>query len=221
MVLQLYVRVRTQESSQYRVVQSRIHVDKPESVQVFVSRKIAEVNCPLSRESVHALAEIVVCKKYRKGEIVLKAGEVCKAMLFIEKGLLRQFYYKYDKDLTEHIGYENGMIICIESYFKQEPTRLMVETLEPSVVWELPKAQIEELASKYDDIEQLYRKFIEHSLIESQIKADALRFEPAHERYNKLLRLHPEILKRAPLVYIASLLQMTPETLSRVRSSLL
>lgn len=191
------------------------------TTNIEIARKIAEVNCPLSRESVHALAEIVVCKKYRKGEIVLKAGEVCKAMLFIEKGLLRQFYYKYDKDLTEHIGYENGMIICIESYFKQEPTRLMVETLEPSVVWELPKAQIEELASKYDDIEQLYRKFIEHSLIESQIKADVLRFEPAHERYNKLLRLHPEILKRAPLVYIASLLQMTPETLSRVRSSLL
>ena len=191
------------------------------TTNIEIARKIAEVNCPLSRESVHALAEIVVCKKYRKGEIVLKAGEVCKAMLFIEKGLLRQFYYKYDKDLTEHIGYENGMIICIESYFKQEPTRLMVETLEPSVVWELPKAQIEELASKYDDIEQLYRKFIEHSFIESQIKADSLRFEPAHERYNKLLRLHPEILKRAPLVYIASLLQMTPETLSRVRSSLL
>lgn len=191
------------------------------TTNIEIARKIAEVNCPLSRESVHALAEIVVCKKYRKGEIVLKAGEVCKAMLFIEKGLLRQFYYKYDKDLTEHIGYENGMIICIESYFKQEPTRLMVETLESSVVWEIPKNQVEELASKYNDIEQLYRKFIEHSLIESQVKADTLRFEPAHERYNKLLRLHPEILKRAPLVYIASLLQMTPETLSRVRSSLL
>ena len=191
------------------------------TTNIEIARKIAEVNYPLSRESVHALAEIVVCKKYRKGEIVLKGGEVCKAMLFIEKGLLRQFYYKYDKDLTEHIGYENGMIICIESYFKQEPTRLMVETLESSVVWEIPKNQVEELASKYNDIEQLYRKFIEHSLIESQVKADTLRFEPAHERYNKLLRLHPEILKRAPLVYIASLLQMTPETLSRVRSSLL
>ena len=191
------------------------------TTNIEIARKIAEVNYPLSRESVHALAEIVVCKKYRKGEIVLKEGEVCKAMLFIEKGLLRQFYYKYDKDLTEHIGYENGMIICIESYFKQEPTRLMVETLESSVVWEIPKNQVEERASKYNDIEQLYRKFIEHSLIESQVKADTLRFEPAHERYNKLLRLHPEILKRAPLVYIASLLQMTPETLSRVRSSLL
>ena len=179
------------------------------TTSIDIARRIAEVNHPLSRESVHALAEILVCRKYRKGEIVLQAGEVCKAMLFIEKGMLRQFYYKYDKDLTEHIGYENGMIICIESYFKQEPTRLMVETLEASVVWELPR------------VERLYRSFIEHSLIESQVKADTLRFEPAHERYNKLLQLHPEILKRAPLVYIASLLQMTPETLSRVRSSLL
>ena len=186
-----------------------------------IARRIAEVNHPLSRESVHALAEILVCRKYRKGEIVLQACEVCKAMLFIEKGMLRQFYYKYDKDLTEHIGYENGMIICIESYFKQEPTRLMVETLEASVVWELPRVEVEKLIDQYHDIERLYRSFIEHSLIESQVKADTLRFEPAHERYNKLLQLHPEILKRAPLVYIASLLQMTPETLSRVRSSLL
>lgn len=191
------------------------------TTSIDIARRIAEVNHPLSRESVHALAEILVCRKYRKGEIVLQAGEVCKAMLFIEKGMLRQFYYKYDKDLTEHIGYENGMIICIESYFKQEPTRLMVETLEASVVWELPRVEVEKLIDQYHDIERLYRSFIEHSLIESQVKADTLRFEPAHERYNKLLQLHPEILKRAPLVYIASLLQMTPETLSRVRSSLL
>ena len=191
------------------------------TTSIYIARRIAEVNHPLSRESVHALAEILVCRKYRKGEIVLQAGEVCKAMLFIEKGMLRQFYYKYDKDLTEHIGYENGMIICIESYFKQEPTRLMVETLEASVVWELPRVEVEKLIDQYHDIERLYRSFIEHSLIESQVKADTLRFEPAHERYNKLLQLHPEILKRAPLVYIASLLQMTPETLSRVRSSLL
>ena len=191
------------------------------TTSIDIARRIAEVNHPLSRESVHALAEILVCRKYRKGEIVLQAGEVCKAMLFIEKGMLRQFYYKYDKDLTEHIGYENGMIICIESYFKQEPTRLMVETLEASVVWELPRVEVEKLIDQYHDIERLYRSFIEHSLIESQVKSDTLSFKPTHKRYNKLLQLHPEILKRAPLVYIASLLQMTPETLSRVRSSLL
>ena len=149
------------------------------TTSIDIARRIAEVNHPLSRESVHALAEILVCRKYRKGEIVLQAGEVCKAMLFIEKGMLRQFYYQYDKDLTENIGYENGMIICIESYFKQEPTRLMVETLEASVVWELPRVEVEKLIDQYHDIERLYRSFIEHSLIESQVKADTLRFEPA------------------------------------------
>jgi hypothetical protein len=61
---------------------------------------------------------------------------------------------------------------------------------------------------------------MEDSLIESQLKADTLRFEPAQERYVKLSQRHPEILKRAPLVHIASLLQMTPETLSRVRAAL-
>jgi CRP-like cAMP-binding protein len=138
----------------------------------------------------------------------------------VEKGLVRQFYYKNDKEMTEHIGYEFGMIICIESYFKQEPTRLIVEALEPVILWELPKNAMEQLCEDVPEIQRLYRRVMENSLIESQLKADTLRFEPAQERYMKLMHRHPEILKRAPLVHIASLLQMTPETLSRVRASL-
>ena len=179
----------------------------------------AENHVLLSKESLRAFAEILVFKKFKKGERLLDAGDICVSMLYIEKGMTRQFYFKYDKDLTEHIGYEGSVIICLESYLKEEPTRLMIETLEPTVVWEIPKVQIEELAAENIEIATLYRRFFEESLIESQIKADTLRFEPAHERYNKLLQIHPEILKRAPLVYIASLLQMTPETLSRVRSA--
>jgi CRP-like cAMP-binding protein len=181
---------------------------------------MAEVYYPLSRPSVHALADILERQKYKKGQIILQQGETCRSLLFVEKGLVRQFYYKNDKELTEHLGYEEGMIICIESYFKQEPTRLIVEALEPAIVWALPKQKLETLAEEYTDIGILYRKVMEQSLIESQLKADTLRFEPALDRYVKLMHRHPEILKRAPLVHIASLLQMTPETLSRVRASL-
>jgi len=95
-----------------------------------IAHKIAEVYSPLSRYSAHALADVLVCRKYKKGQIILQQGETCHQMLFVEKGLVRQFYYKNDKEMTEHIGYEFGMIICIESYFKQEPTRLIVEALE-------------------------------------------------------------------------------------------
>ncbi len=177
------------------------------------------MKCLLNREQLHELAEILTCRKYKKGERVLNEGDVCRCMLYVEKGLTRQFYFKYDKDLTEHIAYEGGVVICLESYLKEEPTRLMIETLEPSILWEIPKDRLEQLALKDAGIGAWYRRIFELSLIESQVKADTLRFEPAHERYNKLLQLHPEILKRAPLVYIASLLQMTPETLSRVRSA--
>ena len=180
---------------------------------------VSGMKCMLSREQIHELADILVCRKFKKGERILDEGEVCRSMLYLEKGLTRQFYFKYDKDLTEHIAYEGGVVICLESYLKEEPTRLMIETLEPTIALDIPKDKIEELALKDAEIGVWYRKLFEASLIESQVKADTLRFEPAHERYNKLLQLHPEILKRAPLVYIASLLQMTPETLSRVRSA--
>lgn len=180
---------------------------------------VSGMKCMLSREQIHELADILVCRKFKKGERILDEGEVCRSMLYLEKGLTRQFYFKYDKDLTEHIAYEGGVVICLESYLKEEPTCLMIETLEPTIAWDIPKDKIEELALKDAEIGVWYRKLFEASLIESQVKADTLRFEPAHERYNKLLQLHPEILKRAPLVYIASLLQMTPETLSRVRSA--
>ena len=180
---------------------------------------VSRMKCLLSREQIHELADILVCRKFKKGERILDEGEVCRSMLYLEKGLTRQFYFKYDKDLTEHIAYEGGVVICLESYLKEEPTRLMIEALEPTIAWDINKEKIEELALKDAEIGVWYRKLFEASLIESQVKADTLRFEPAHERYNKLLQLHPEILKRAPLVYIASLLQMTPETLSRVRSA--
>ena len=180
---------------------------------------VSGMKCLLSREQIHELADILICRKFKKGERILDEGDVCRSMLYLEKGLTRQFYFKYDKDLTEHIAYEGGVVICLESYLKEEPTRLMIEALEPSVIWEIDKEQIDKLAVEHSVIGVLYRKILEDSLIESQIKADTLRFEPAHERYNKLLQMHPEILKRAPLVYIASLLQMTPETLSRVRAA--
>ncbi len=175
--------------------------------------------CLLSREQLHRLADAIECRKYKKGERILDENDVCTCLRYIEKGMTRQFYFKYDKDLTEHIAYEGGIVICLESYLKSEPTRLMIETLEPTVLWEMPKEKIEKLSLEDAEIGAWYRKVFEESLIESQIKADTLRFEPAHERYTKLMQLHPEILKRAPLVYIASLLQMSPETLSRVRSA--
>lgn len=109
--------------------------------------------------------------------------------------------------------------MCIESLFKEEPTRLQIEALEATVIYGLPRQELEQAAIKNVNIEVLYRKILEESLIISQIHADLVRFETAQERYRRLMQLQPELFLRAPLVYIASYLQMTPETLSRVRAA--
>ena len=194
------------------------------SHQFEIAKQIVEETCPhrkLQLENIRLFANIIQCKKYHKGDIIWGEGEVCNSLLYIEQGLLRQYYVKHGKNVTEHLSYEgNGVVWCIESYFHRTPTHLSMEALEPSVVWEIPRDLMEDISDTNCDISYLYRRFFEDSLILSQVKADMLRFESAKERYSRLMQLFPEIIKRAPLTYIASYLQMSLETLSPVRSSM-
>ena len=183
-----------------------------------IARELARKYSTMTHEELDTLESILVPKKYAKGEMILKDGEVCESIYYIDKGLIRQFYYKNDKELTEHIGADGEIFMCIESLFKEEPTKLQVEALEPSVIYLIPKHKLEQVALHNVNIQILYRKILEESLIISQVHADLLRFETAQNRYKRLCKMKPQVVLRAPLVYIASYLQMTPETLSRVRA---
>ncbi len=169
-----------------------------------VAREIARIYCRLSPPGVEALSEILVPFKYAKGDVVLPEGETCKYMYFVERGMVRQYYYKGGRDVTEHFSYEGRIVICIESFLKQEPSRLIVEALENSRLYGIPYDALHELADENKEIELLFRKIMEHALISSQVYADSQRFENATERYLRLLNTKPEILLRAPMLHIAS-----------------
>ena len=186
-----------------------------------IARELARRYSTMTHDELDILESIIVPQKYAKGELILKEGDICRQFLYIDKGLVRQFYFKHGKEVTEHLGQEHTIVMCIESLFKEEPTKLQVEALEPTTVYALPKADLERVAMHNVNIQILYRKMLEESLIVSQIHADLVRFETAQDRYKKLCKLCPQVVLRAPLVYIASYLQMTPETLSRVRASTL
>lgn len=186
-----------------------------------VARELARKYSTMTHEELDVLEGVLVPMKFAKGEMILKEGEVCRNIYYVERGLVRQFYFKNGKQITEHIGVDHSIFMCIESLFREEPTKLQVEALEPSLVYALPKQRLEQVALHNVNIQILYRKILEESLILSQVSADLVRFETAQERYRKFCKLNPQVVLRAPLVYVASLLQMTPETLSRVRSSTL
>lgn len=192
---------------------------EPESTTRDIARELARRYSTMTHEELDILQSIIVPMKFAKGEMILKEGEVCRNIYYIDKGLIRQFYYKNGKEVTEHLGEDHTIFMCIESLFKEEPTKLQVEALEPSSVYALPKLQLERIAINNVNIQMMYRKILEESLILSQVHADLVRFESAQSRYRKMCKLNPQVVLRAPLVYIANYLQMTPETLSRVRTA--
>lgn len=183
-----------------------------------VARKIAEMVYPLREESIVKFASILIRRKLFKGDKFLDSGEVCDQLGYVESGLIRQYYFKNKRELTEHFASEGNIFICIESFLCQRPANLLAEALEDSVIYGIPHDPLLELCATDYEIAVLYRKILEDSLILSQRKADSFRFETSRQRYERLMRENPYIVQRAPLNYVASYLLMTPETLSRVRA---
>ena len=186
-----------------------------------IARELARKYSTMTHDELDILEGILEPVKYGKGEMILTEGEVCRGISYIEKGLVRQFYNKNGKEVTEHLGVDHTIFMCIESLFKEEPSRLQVEALEATLVYILPKSKLEAAAIRNVNIQMLYRKILEESLIQSQVHADLMRFETAPNKYKRLCELSPQVVLRAPLTYIPSYLQMTPETLSRIRSGVL
>ena len=78
-----------------------------------MAREIGRIYSTLSSEGIAELAGILIPVKYQKGEVVLPEGEVCHYMYYVQKGLVRQYYYKNGKEMTEHFSYEGRIVMCI------------------------------------------------------------------------------------------------------------
>ena len=186
-----------------------------------IARELARKYSTMTHDELDVLESVLVPMKFAKGKMILEEGEVCENIYYLDKGLIRQFYFKNGKEVTEHLGSDRSIFMCIESLFREIPSFLQVEAIESCQIYALPKHRLEQVALHNVNIQILYRKILEESLILSQVHADLVRFETAGDRYKKMCKLMPQVVLRAPLVYIASYLQMTPETLSRVRATTL
>lgn len=184
-----------------------------------VARELARRYGVMNTENLDLLAAMLTEEKYPKGATVLAEGQVCRKIYYVQRGLVRQYYMKNGKELTEHLAFEGATLMCIESLFKRQPTRLVIETLENTLLYGISYEELCKAADGSPEFGRFLLSVLRESLITSQVKADTLRFESTKERYARIEQEHPEIIQRVPLNIVASYLQMSPETLSRARSA--
>ena len=191
-------------------------IEKKTSLEI--AREMTERFTHLDDTDLQLLAGILVRKEVKRGEIIIPDGVISSDHIYIEKGLIRQYYYKNGHDVTEHFSTEGDTVMSIESLYAGVTNHLLAEALEPCILWYHNYKKFIELTERSFGIARYYRIFQEDDLIITQHKADAVRFESSRERYERFVNEYPEAAKRAPLQHIASYLLMTPETLSRIRA---
>lgn len=172
----------------------------------------------LSDESMEAFVISWKSLSLPKGHFLVRQGEVSRHFYYLHHGAVRIFYYKNDKEVTEYLTLDNSFFLSILSFFRQQPSRLIIQLLEPSELLAIHHDDLMRLCDRYHDVERLFRLMLTESLIISQYRVDSLQFETAEQRYKNLITNHPGILQRVPLMYIASFLGVTLETLSRIRA---
>ncbi|MDE5948530.1 MAG: cyclic nucleotide-binding domain-containing protein, partial [Prevotella sp.] len=118
-----------------------------------VARELARRYSTMTHDELDVLESVLVPMKFQKGEKILTEGETCEHIYWIAKGLVRQFYHKNGKEVTEYMAVENHIVMCIESLFKEEPARMQIHTLEPTVIYAMPRKLLEQVAMRSVNIQ--------------------------------------------------------------------
>lgn len=157
-------------------------------------------------------------RKVNKKTLLVKSGQICKEIYFINKGLLRLFYDKEDLEITAFIFKEGLFATSYDSFLKQSPGIQNLEAIEDS---ELLVISFDELNKLYEEIPAMHiftRKMAEQRFINAQNILSSFILDSPETRYYKFEKEHPDLLLRVPHHLIASFLGITPVSMSRIRA---
>lgn len=174
----------------------------------------------VSDSSLNAFLSKLQQKGLNKGEMLISEGEVCKHLSFIQSGVVRSFYHKDNKNITISFSMEGEFITAMSSFISRKPTYENIESLTESIVHQISNEDLMELLDSNKDLEHLYRLILEQYYISLEELLIFSKFKTAKERYLELLTNKPLIIKYAAVGHIASYLDMSIETLSRVRANI-
>ncbi|MFD2968121.1 Crp/Fnr family transcriptional regulator [Sphingobacterium bambusae] len=153
-----------------------------------------------------------------KNAYFLQTGERCNKFSFISSGLVRVFAETEKREVTQWIGDAGHFLTDISSFMFREPARWNIRALSETTLWTLSYADYLQFEKELPAWNMLEKRFVAKcfSVMENRI-FDFIALS-TEERYARYFAQYPNHFNQVPLQYIASLLGMSPETLSRIRA---
>jgi CRP-like cAMP-binding protein len=160
------------------------------------------------------ITERVKAGNHSRQSTVIKTGETCSGLYFINSGSFRQYYVSEDgREIIEDLFMEGEWMLEYKSFTSQKPSATIIEAMEDSETLVLSVYQLHELIQVSNSFFALGR-LLERGMQNQQYQNNRLTPE---EKYKLLMQNKPALINKFPAMYIASYLGITPETLSRVR----
>lgn len=162
------------------------------------------------------------CFSYRvkKGEFLVRSGELCPYFYFIQKGILRGYVQDGKKEITTWITAEHELATSITSFHAQQKSFENIQAIEECELTGLHYDDLQYLYNNFPEVNVTGRKLLEKYYRDAEERAYIARLTEATSKYQRFIATKSFMLNRVPLKFIASYLGMTLETLSRIRSKL-
>jgi CRP-like cAMP-binding protein len=184
---------------------------------VDVARQYVSNYVALSEEEFSFLAQKLVIRNFDKKELVTREGEIEYYLNFIIKGLARKYFYKDKEEMITQIAKEDELISSYDSFLSGKPSTYAVETIEPTSFVSITKQDVEELYESNPKMERLGRLITTQQFLSMQHwEYDRMRLD-SHERFVHFMKDNSDLLQRVPQKYLASYLNIKPETFSRFK----
>ncbi|SDF65570.1 cAMP-binding domain of CRP or a regulatory subunit of cAMP-dependent protein kinases [Pedobacter terrae] len=157
-------------------------------------------------------------KRYRKGELILESGTVCKRLYFVDSGLVKTFFYTDTREFIMRFFAEGNMFTVLDSFVLQQPSTYAVLALEDTTITCLHYDDLNMLCQRYHAMETFYRKLLSLAAVNMMDRIGSNLEEKAQIAYHKFLRDFGPLMQRISLADLASYLGITQVSLSRIRA---
>ena len=156
-------------------------------------------------------------RQVEKRTILVKEGEVDNYLNMVVKGLIMKYVRVKKNDMILQLATEGHVIHSEISFLTRTPSMVFVETLEPTIMVSLTYDKMEEALDKFPQGERLGRLILTGMYVKKEESRYNRLLKSARERFLDYLNAHPHMLQRVPQKYLASYLNIKPETFSRMK----